>query len=290
LLHWEATFAMAEAVATQPSWPRQLGIALISGSAGGLAAVAAGHPFETAKVRLQMGEPLGWKLLRKPYSGGLAAAIGVTPYWVAGYTGYRAGSLLGFDDNSGASILVRGVLSGLCDTIARTPVDNVKTNAQHRGWSSSRTLAHMWRREGIASLTRGWSATAMWLVPSCTIFYGAFDHLSTHIESVAPALPFWARTALAGGLAGWVEYACCLPLDTLKTRYMAGGYASLGAVWRDVLAEPGGVRNLYRGMGPAMLRAFPSNAAALCMIRVVESKLIDRDDAAAAAAAAAEAY
>jgi Mitochondrial carrier protein len=94
-----------------------------------------------------------------------------------------------------------------------------------------------------------------------------------------------AATALAGGIAGVANWCLCLPVDAVKTRWQtspAGTYSSPLQVLRDVLREGsqvqgrrtgGRVAALYRGLGPAVLRAFPANAVALCAVDVTRQVL-----------------
>lgn len=85
--------------------------------------------------------------------------------------------------------------------------------------------------------------------------------------------PLSATTVLvAGGLAGIANWLVALPIDTIKSRIQATAAHTAGtagarwvppsmlAVGRDIVAREG-YRGLYRGLGPALLRAFPANAA-----------------------------
>jgi solute carrier family 25 (mitochondrial carnitine/acylcarnitine transporter), member 20/29 len=98
-----------------------------------------------------------------------------------------------------------------------------------------------------------------------------------------------AATALAGGIAGVANWCLCLPVDAVKTRWQtapAGAYSSPLHVFRDMLREggnqhagsqqgrsAGGIAALYRGLGPAVLRAFPANAVALCAVDLTRQVL-----------------
>ena len=79
--------------------------------------------------------------------------------------------------------------------------------------------------------------------------------------------PSTAATLTAGGLAGMANWAGCLPIDVLKSKYQiapAGKYSGtvLGSksVLKEVMAT-GGLKSLYKGATPVFLRAFPANAA-----------------------------
>jgi len=79
---------------------------------------------------------------------------------------------------------------------------------------------------------------------------------------------------VAGGLAGMVCWSVILPIDVLKNRYQAapeGRYNSLWHVYKHLINNEG-ASALFRGFGPALLRAFPANAA--CFIGVEFSKKI----------------
>ena len=63
-----------------------------------------------------------------------------------------------------------------------------------------------------------------------------------------------------------------IPADVVKSRYQSapeGKYTSLGHVYRNLIKEEG-ASALFRGMGPALLRAFPANAA--CFLGLEISK------------------
>ena len=73
-----------------------------------------------------------------------------------------------------------------------------------------------------------------------------------------------ATELISGGLSGMLAWASIGPIDGIKTRVQAGpktGTASLSmiSVARDIQAE-GGTRQLFRGAGPMVARAFVANA------------------------------
>lgn len=65
------------------------------------------------------------------------------------------------------------------------------------------------------------------------------------------------------GMAGVAMWTIAIPPDVLKSRLQsapAGTYSGIGDVLR-VLLKTEGPQALFKGLGPAMLRAFPANAA-----------------------------
>jgi solute carrier family 25 carnitine/acylcarnitine transporter 20/29 len=77
---------------------------------------------------------------------------------------------------------------------------------------------------------------------------------------------------IAGGLAGMVTWTVSIPADVLKSRYQTapeGTYTGIWQVYRRLMNEEG-ISALFRGIGPALLRAFPANAA--CFLGLEISK------------------
>lgn len=73
-------------------------------------------------------------------------------------------------------------------------------------------------------------------------------------------------------MAGIFNWIVAVPPDTLKSRFQTappGKYNGLMDVLKELIAQEG-VTGVYKGLGPAMLRAFPANAA--CFLGVETSK------------------
>ena len=69
------------------------------------------------------------------------------------------------------------------------------------------------------------------------------------------------ETALIGGVSGVVGWGVEIPADNIKNRHQAClGRKTLQQTLSAILAD-GGLRQLYRGSGVILVRAFPANAA-----------------------------
>lgn len=67
----------------------------------------------------------------------------------------------------------------------------------------------------------------------------------------------------AGGMAGIANWLVAVPPDVVKSRFQnapKGKYSGGGAVLRELIATEG-LSSMYKGLGPAMARAVPANAA-----------------------------
>mmetsp|Transcript_21681 Transcript_21681/g.61040 ORF Transcript_21681/g.61040 Transcript_21681/m.61040 type:complete len:102 (+) Transcript_21681:3-308(+) len=77
---------------------------------------------------------------------------------------------------------------------------------------------------------------------------------------------------MGGGFAGVFNWIIAIPFDTVKSRIQTapeGAYSGLVDCAKKLHAAEGGA-GFFKGVGPAMLRAFPANAA--CFMGVEWSK------------------
>lgn len=80
------------------------------------------------------------------------------------------------------------------------------------------------------------------------------------------------RVFVAGGFAGMINWAIAIPPDVLKSRIQTAPEGTYRGIMHcfQVLMKEEGAGALFKGMGPAMARAFPANAA--CFLGVDFSK------------------
>jgi len=129
---------------------------------------------------------------------------------------------------------------------------------------------------GLRSIYKGTGATLLRDIPGNAAFFGAYELTRTTLAEDEglddPSQLSAAKTLFAGGIAGSTNWLVALPMDVIKSRYQTapeGMYNSLFEVFQKLLKEEG-VQGLYRGLTPALLRAFPANAA--CFLGVEMSR------------------
>lgn len=69
---------------------------------------------------------------------------------------------------------------------------------------------------------------------------------------------------LAGGVAGVIQWIPAIPFDVIKSRLQTapeGAYPGGLIDVLEVLIKEEGVRGLYKGAVPVLIRGFPANAA-----------------------------
>jgi solute carrier family 25 (mitochondrial carnitine/acylcarnitine transporter), member 20/29 len=78
---------------------------------------------------------------------------------------------------------------------------------------------------------------------------------------------------MGGGLAGVAMWTLVFPIDTVKSALQASETpTNLGAVVRQLHAK-GGVGAFFPGLGPALLRSFPANAATFLGVEIAKKGL-----------------
>mmetsp|Transcript_11704 Transcript_11704/g.43611 ORF Transcript_11704/g.43611 Transcript_11704/m.43611 type:complete len:301 (-) Transcript_11704:1350-2252(-) len=262
---------------------------VMSASAGSIACCYAGQPFDTVKVRLQAAPEL--------YSNPLVAAVatarqeGVTALWKGavptamgmiaenavafGVRGQLKRMFPGAEDSGFASSIARefmlGYFTGCCASLVLCPSEVVKALTQLEGsggkkdaLSSWQVTQRIWQTRGLPGFFAGLEAQIMRDGPFYAFFFGSYELFGHLMKTYTPAVPDEARFFLAGGLAGMAGWAAVMPADVPKSivqtnwnsRVAGDFWPTLSMVYRER-----GISGLYSGLRPALLRAFPANAA-----------------------------
>jgi solute carrier family 25 (mitochondrial carnitine/acylcarnitine transporter), member 20/29 len=166
---------------------------------------------------------------------------------------------------------IAGSLSAIPTTAIMAPGERIKCLLQVESRAGGRKFSgpadvvrSLAREQGVASLFRGSLATLL-RDGSGSFGYFALYEAVKRFGSAHGYDQSIAFTLVGGGLAGMINWVIALPSDTIKSRIQTAelsgrlpkGFIATGA---EVIAE-GGVAALYRGLGPALVRAFPANAA-----------------------------
>ncbi|XP_015931003.1 mitochondrial carnitine/acylcarnitine carrier protein [Parasteatoda tepidariorum] len=271
----------------------------LAGGVGGVCCVAAGHPLDTIKVRLQtMPKPTAGQL--PMYSGtfdcakktivkegilglykGMAAPItGVTPMFAVCFFGFGVGKRLQQKHPEEQLTLLQlfnaGMLSGVFTTAIMTPGERIKCLLQVQQASTSTSgvryngpvdcIKKLYKEGGIRSIYKGTAATFLRDIPASGMYFMSYEWLQRVMTPAGKSRSDLSvgRTLLAGGCAGICNWAVAIPADVLKSRLQTAPEGTYPNGIRDVFKhamKEEGVRALYKGATPVMLRAFPANAA-----------------------------
>lgn len=272
----------------------------VAGGVGGMSLVAAGYPLDLAKVRLQTSTQYTGFIhvlrssfqregLRGWYRGMSAPLVGVVPTFAINFWAYDQGVLLlhdmlGLHEDQRLPVRYSGIagsLAGIPTVLVMVPTERLKVVMQApatraRGFANPiEAVGSLYRSGGVASLYRGASANFLRLAIGSQVYFPVFEGVSQALASPGQR-PGPAAVVLAGGLAGMAHWTIGFPFDTVKSRIQSsrtGTYSGLADCFRKLVAELG-VRGLYRGLRPALVRAFPANGA--CFLgRDVAMRVLD---------------
>lgn len=190
-----------------------------AGGFGGICLVAAGHPLDTVKVRMQtMSIPSSssstqhysgtWDCFRKIfteegirgfYKGMATPLVGVTPLYSVCFFGYSLGKKLqnpadGYH-HSAIQIFNAGMLSSVFTNLITTPGERIKCLLQIQQ-ASGNVISHnqpvfngpidcalkLYRDGGLRSLYRGTIATLCRDVPAGGIYFVTYELLQRHLQ------------------------------------------------------------------------------------------------------------
>lgn len=152
-----------------------------------------------------------------------------------------------------------------------TPVELVKTQLQVKTGKTKikemRFAYQLLQQFGLRSCYRGFTATLFRDAPACGMYFAGNTAILTSLgysPNDSPGKQL-AKLMMAGGTAGVISWMISYPLDVLKTRIQAEHlrkctYKGVLDCYRKTILNDG-QRALYVGISPALLRAFPSNAA-----------------------------
>lgn len=233
---------------------------------------------DAAKQVLRERGPLGF------FRGVQAAVYGMIPVGALNFWGYDTGKYLvrsyeahvlhkiPSENLSTMQVGIAGSFSAVTTSIFMTPADRVKVLMQTNSTKYLNVFdcaRQIYREGGLRSLYRGSTATLLRDTPGFACWFMAYETSKKELmrmQGIDPAgnnnlSPL--AVIVAGGLAGVTYWTAVMPLDVVKTRYQAAPdrYANLFAVFKELMAE-GGARAFVKGLWPAVIRAFPANAAA----------------------------
>ncbi|KAF8935275.1 mitochondrial carrier domain-containing protein [Dissophora ornata] len=265
----------------------------LSGGFGGIACVLVGHPFDLAKVRIQTSangvysgtadvfkQTLKADGFRGLYRGMATPLVGVTPIFAVSFWGYDMGKKIVYAATPGrasteltiSELAFAGFFSAVPTTLLMSPSERVKVILQTQGSGANKlyngpvdVVRALYKEGGIASIFRGTTATLLRDGPGSAAYFVAYELVKKAlIPAGGTANDLNPLSVLfAGGMAGVAMWTIAIPPDVLKSRLQsapAGTYKGTADVLR-VLLKTEGPQALFKGLGPAMLRAFPANAA-----------------------------
>ncbi|GBG34310.1 Mitochondrial carnitine/acylcarnitine carrier protein [Hondaea fermentalgiana] len=274
--------------------------AFLSGGFGGVCLVAVGHPLDTIKVKMQTSNEYSSmadcfrKIVAKDGPRGLFAGMaaplaGITPIFAVYFWGFDLGKQIARvvegkgpeEQISTAGIMFAGGFSAIPGSAVMVPGDRIKVILQTQGEKKLYNgpidcAKKIYAEEGIRGLYKGTALTLLRDGPGSVAYYGAYELMKVNMPNAVPGGASGAlSTIFCGGMAGVFNWIVAVPPDVLKSRFQTAPTGTYPGGIRQVATEliaKEGVASLYKGLAPALARAFPANAA--CFLGVETSKKV----------------
>jgi len=216
--------------------------------------------------------------VRGVYRGVSAPLTAVTPLFAVSFWGYDMGQRLvrwskgmrpAVDLNLTDKCIAGGISAIPC-TVLMAPSERIKcllqtSNGQYSGMMDC--AKSVYRAGGISSIYKGTVLTLMRDIPGSIAWFGTYEAVklammkAQGIEDMSRLSPTSVLTA--GGCAGMACWIVSIPADVLKSRFQSapeGTYKNVLDVYTKLMKEEG-AGALFTGIRPALIRAFPANAA-----------------------------
>jgi solute carrier family 25 (mitochondrial carnitine/acylcarnitine transporter), member 20/29 len=270
---------------------RRVGIELLGGTMGGVMQALVGHPLDLIKVRMQASASnssksmlsIGrhaltqkgglFKGLSSPLAG--AGLLNATMFSVNAQMRrlVRPRTLPGGQALPMHCVVAAAVMTAPFYCAVLTPVELLKCKMQndvpggrYSGgvFASARAVV---AQSGVAGLFRGYWVTVSTRVVGSPAYFVTYDLMKRWLRvgerrdggDDDDRLSWFgdsSRMLASGGVAGTAFFAACFPLDTIKSRVQTSKMSVRDAIFS------GGLRSLYRGMLPCLLRAPLANGVA----------------------------
>ncbi|KAG2367125.1 hypothetical protein BDR07DRAFT_1469714 [Suillus spraguei] len=252
---------------------------LAAGTAGGIAQVLVGQPFDIVKVRMQTSA-------KGTYSGMLHCAGGILKN--VGPLAFYKGTLtpllgigvcvsIQFGMLGGGQLVIAGVAAGLANGVVSGPVEHIRirlqtqsnTNPIYKGPFNA--MKQIVSQYGIAGLFKGQAVTFLREATGYGVYFLAYEKLvqremtqkGIRRDQINPM-----NSVLYGATAGYAFWGVIYPIDMIKSRMQTDGFTpSTGQKYtsaRDCVRKvwrTEGISAFTRGLGPTLIRSPFANGA-----------------------------
>ena len=273
---------------------------ILPGTLAGIAQVAAGHPFDTVKVNLQINndryngmthcfrEIVKQNGIRGLYRGALSPIYGAMAHNGGVFFSYGLSKRIVSSERP-LSIFQTFLAGGLAATtisMVECPVDllkckmQVQNNGSNTRYSSiSNTFKIITQTYGIRGLYQGYSATLIRNVPCFGMYFAGFEASSRYLNkylhsSFSESL---LVSFISGGVAGFSFWGLFYPLEIIKTRIQVDNVDKTNRMYKSYLdcfrktIQKEGIRALWNGYLPTIIRAVPVNASIFLAFNYIKS-------------------
>jgi solute carrier family 25 carnitine/acylcarnitine transporter 20/29 len=213
-------------------------------------------------------------------------AYGVGKQLVESFSNNKTGQL------TVAQVSAAGLFSAIPMTVVTAPFERVKIILQIQGQKELApgekprysggvdVVRQLYKEGGLRSVYRGSLMTFARDGPGSAAYFATYETIKRYLTPKDPVTGKAGELSIpavmaAGGAAGVAMWTAVFPLDTVKSRLQSSEKSqSISACVKELYGK-GGVKAFFPGIGPAMARAVPANAATFVGVELAH-KLMDR--------------
>lgn len=139
-------------------------------------------------------------------------------------------------------------------------------------------VRQLYREGGVRSVFRGSAMTLARDGPGSAAYFATYEVIKRRLTPKnadgSPGQLSLTAVMAAGGAAGVAMWIPVFPVDTIKSRLQsADGNPTIAGTIRQIYARGGGLRAFFPGLGPAMARAVPANAATFLGVELAQKAM-----------------
>ncbi|KAL9085491.1 MAG: hypothetical protein Q9159_004686 [Coniocarpon cinnabarinum] len=198
-----------------------------------------------------------------------------------------------------ASFIAGGVAGAVSRTVV-SPLERLKILFQIQSagqteykMSVPKALAKMWKEEGFKGFMRGNGTNCIRIVPYSAVQFGSYNFykrvgLNFMVYEMARSFvtpageknPGTLGKLAAGAVSGAVAQTCTYPFDVLRRRFQINTMSGMGyqykSIWDAirVIVSQEGIRGLYKGIVPNLLKVAPSMASSWASFELVRDLMV----------------
>jgi solute carrier family 25 carnitine/acylcarnitine transporter 20/29 len=197
-----------------------------------------------------------------------------------------------------AQVSAAGFFSAIPQTLITAPFERVKVLLQIQGQKNLApgekpkynggvdVVRQLYKEGGIRSVYRGSAMTLARDGPGSAFYFATYETVKRNLTPKDPVTGRPGELSMpavmaAGGAAGIAMWIPVFPIDTIKSRLQsAEGRPTISGTIKGIYAN-GGYKAFFPGIGPAMARAVPANAATFAGVELAQKamrKMFDGDD------------
>lgn len=199
------------------------------------------------------------------------------------------------EDLTAIGRLICGGCAGITSVTFTYPLDIVRTrlSIQTASFASLKksntgkppgmwpTMVLMYKEEGgMRGLYRGIIPTVAGVAPYVGLNFMVYEAVRGYFTSPGEKNPPWYRKLAAGAISGAVAQTCTYPFDVLRRRFQVNSMAGMGYQYTSIsgaismIIKQEGVRGLYKGLMPNLLKVAPSMASSWLSFEMTRDFLV----------------